>query len=133
MVLIKLKEKNKVAIIITTIGLILIVYLIIKVKKMVTKNKQLESELKKVTFSLRSAYVKFRKTFEQFAPFTKNFTEEEKNGFIFLGCPIDGVIFGEDKIKFIEIKTGESQLSGKQKKIRKLIENNQVEFQEVRY
>ena len=47
--------------------------------------------------------------------------------------PIDGVIFGKDKIKFVEIKTGESQLSGKQKKIRKMIENGQVEFMEVRY
>lgn len=97
------------------------------------KNKDIESELKKTTFALRSAYVKFGKTFEQFVPFTKNFTQEEKNGFIFLGMPIDGIIFGQDKIKFIEIKTGEAQLSGKQRKIKKMVENGQVEFQEVRY
>ncbi len=47
--------------------------------------------------------------------------------------PIDGVIFGDDMIKFIEIKTGNAQLSSKQKKIKKMIENNQVEFKEVRY
>ena len=97
------------------------------------KSKFLTKELKNTTFALRSAYVKFGKTFEQFAPFTKDFTEEEKNNFIFLGMPIDGVIFGDDKIKFIEIKTGEAQLSVKQKKIRKMIENGLVEFQEVRY
>ncbi len=100
---------------------------------MVKQNKHLEEELKKTTFALRSAYIKFGKTFEQFAPFTKDFTQEEKNGFTFLGMPIDGVIFGEDMIKFVEIKTGESQLSGKQKKIKKMVENGQVEFMEVRY
>lgn len=97
------------------------------------KSKDLESQLKKTTFALRSAYVKFGKTFEQFVPFTKDFTQEEKNGFVFLGMPIDGVIFGEDKIKFIEIKTGESQLSGKQKRIKKMINEGKVEFMEVRY
>ncbi len=52
---------------------------------------------------------------------------------MFLGVPIDGVIFGEDKIKFIEIKTGGAQLSPKQKKIKNMVENGQVEFMEVRY
>lgn len=128
---IKLKEKNKYVITtITTAGIIALAYLAYRLNK---KSKDLESQLKKITFSLRSAYVKFGKTFEQFAPFTKNFTQEEKNGFTFLGMPIDGVIFGEDKIKFVEIKTGESQLSGKQKRIKKMVENGQVEFMEVRY
>lgn len=115
---------------IVTIGMIALGYLTYRLHK---KSKDLESQLKKTTFSLRSAYVKFGKTFEQFAPFTKDFTQEEKNGFVFLGMPIDGVIFGDDKIKFIEIKTGEAQLSGKQKKIKKMIEDGQVEFMEVRY
>lgn len=100
---------------------------------MAKQNRDIELQLKKTTFDLRSAYVKFGKTFEHFVPFTKDFTQEEKNGFIFLGMPIDGVIFGEDSIKFIEIKTGEAQLSSKQKKIKAMIENGQVEFLEVRY
>lgn len=119
--------------IITTIVIILASALFYKLHNLSKRNNNLESELKKATFSLRSAYVKFGKTFEQFAPFTKDFTEEEKNGFIFLGCPIDGVIFGKDKIKFIEIKTGESKLSGKQKKIKKMIEEGKIEFLEMRY
>ena len=100
---------------------------------MVKQNRDIEAELKKATFNLRSAYIRFGKTFEQFVPFTKDFTQEEKNGFVFLGMPIDGVIFGEDNIKFVEIKTGEAQLSGKQKNIKKMVENGQVEFMEVRY
>jgi predicted Holliday junction resolvase-like endonuclease len=116
--------------VITTLIAIILVYIAYRLHK---KSKHLESELKKTIFSLRSAYVKFGKTFEQFVPFTKDFTQEEKNGFVFLGMPIDGVIFGEDKIKFIEIKTGESQLSGKQKRIKKMINEGKVEFMEVRY
>ena len=116
--------------IITTITIIVVGYVAYRLYK---KSKDIEAELKKTIFALRSAYVKFGKTFEQFAPFTKDFTEEEKNGFIFLGMPIDGVIFGKDKIKFIEIKTGESQLSTKQKKIKKMISQGSVEFQEIRY
>ncbi len=116
--------------VIIIIGILAISYI---AYKLYMKSRNLEIELKQATFSLRSAYVKFGKTFEQFAPFTKDFTEEEKNGFIFLGMPIDGIIFGEDKIKFIEIKTGESQLSGKQKKIKRMVENGQIEFVEVRY
>jgi len=111
----------------------IIAYLSYKLYSIVKQNRGIESQLKKTTFALRSAYVKFGKTFEQFVPFTKDFTQEEKNGFIFLGMPIDGVIFGEDNIKFVEIKTGEAQLSGKQKKIKAMIENGQVEFMEVRY
>ncbi len=131
---IKFKEKNKYAItIITTTAVIVVGYLSYKLYKMVKQNKDIAAELKKATFNLRSAYVRFGKTFEQFAPFTKDFTQEEKNGFTFLGMPIDGIIFGDDKIKFVEIKTGEAQLSGKQKKIKRMIENGQVEFMEVRY
>jgi predicted Holliday junction resolvase-like endonuclease len=127
----KLKEKNKyVWQITTTLG---IIGLVIIWRLMSKKVRQLKSELKKSAFAIKSAYIKFGKTFEHFAPFTKDFTQEEKNGFIFLGCPIDGVIFGQDKIKFIEIKTGEAQLSAKQRKIKEMINQGKVEFMEVRY
>ena len=92
----------------------------------------LKEVLKRYKFGIRSAYVKFGKTFEQYAPFTKNFPGD-KNKFVFLGCPIDGIIFDEDKIRFIEIKTGNSMLSPKQKFIKKQIEDGKVEFREVRY
>ncbi len=119
-----------VIIIITTLIAITLGYFAYRLYK---KSKDLESQLKQATFSLRSAYVKFGKTFEQFVPFTNDFTQEEKNRFVFLGMPIDGIIFGEDSIKFVEIKTGAAQLSGKQKKIKKMIEDGRVEFKEVRY
>ncbi len=47
--------------------------------------------------------------------------------------PIDLIAFDKDTIKFIEVKTGQSQLSPKQKYIKKQIEEGRVEFKEVRY
>jgi predicted Holliday junction resolvase-like endonuclease len=46
--------------------------------------------------------------------------------------PVDYVYFGEDKIVFIEIKMGTSQLSQKQKDIRRLVEEGKVYFEEHR-
>ena len=72
---------------------------------------------------------------EQFAPFTKTF---EKLGwdpqeFKFLGRPVDGVQFQEDEIIIVEFKTGNSQMSGKQKHIKELVEQRKVRFEEIRF
>lgn len=92
----------------------------------------LEEELNKHKYALKSAYVKFGKLFEHFAPFTKIFPADMEK-FIFLGQPIDGIAFEDNKIVFIEIKTGNARLSQKQEQIKKLVEENKVEFKEVRY
>lgn len=99
---------------------------------MKSKIVELEEELKKYKFGIKSAYVKFGKSFENFVPFIHNFPgDREKTQF--LGMPIDFISFDEDTIKFIEIKTGNSQLSPKQKNIKNMIEDGKVEFREVRY
>ena len=72
---------------------------------------------------------------EQFAPFTKAF---EKLGwdpqeFKFLGRPVDGVQFQEDEIIIVEFKTGNSQMSDKQKHIKELVEQRKVRFEEIRF
>jgi predicted Holliday junction resolvase-like endonuclease len=46
--------------------------------------------------------------------------------------PIDYIYFGEDKIVFLEVKMGTSQLSEKQKNIRRLIQEGRVYFEEHR-
>lgn len=46
--------------------------------------------------------------------------------------PVDYVAFEDEKITFIEIKMGTSQLSQKQRNIRRLIEEGKVYFKEVR-
>ena len=46
--------------------------------------------------------------------------------------PIDYVYFGEDKIIFIEVKMGTSQLSEKQKNIARLVKEGKVFFEQHR-
>jgi len=100
--------------------------------RLYSRIKELRNELKSSKSKLISAYVKFGKSFEYFVPFTKKFKGNlEKT--VFLGMPIDFICFDKDAIKFIEVKTGNSGLSIKQKFIKKQIEEGKVKFIEVRY
>lgn len=78
-----------------------------------------------------SAAVKHGKTFEQLIPLSEGFPGNPR-GFRFLGDPIDGILFEEDGVTFIEFKTGGSALTEGQKKIKSLIEDNKVEWKEIR-
>ena len=52
--------------------------------------------------------------------------------FRFLGAPIDGVQFEDDRIVLVEFKSGQSRLSSRQRRIRDLVREGRVEFREVR-
>lgn len=66
---------------------------------------------------------------EHIAPFLDDFPfKNDSKGLNFLGMPIDYVHFGKDKITFIEVKSGNSRLSKKQKDIKTLIESGKVDF-----
>ena len=49
-----------------------------------------------------------------------------------MGQPIDYISFGDDEITFIEVKSGNSQLSQKQRHIRDLVKAKLVSWKEVR-
>jgi predicted Holliday junction resolvase-like endonuclease len=68
---------------------------------------------------------------EQFLPFLNNYPYSPSN-FRFIGNPIDGLQFEDDKIVFVEFKTNKSNLSKKQEKIKELVDKKKVEFLEVR-
>ncbi len=114
-------------IIIGLVGIVLVwvIYLYKKISSLNLEIKKAESEIK-------SVQVRFGKTFEKFVPFITDFPVDREK-FVFLGMPIDGIAFEDDKITFIEIKTGCSQLSTKQRNIRDIVRNKQVFFKEVRY
>ena len=78
--------------------------------------------------SLSSRYGKMT---EQFMPFLKNYPYLPEN-FRFIGSPIDGIQFEDDKIVLIEFKTATSQMSEKQKHIAELTWQKKVEFKEIR-
>jgi predicted Holliday junction resolvase-like endonuclease len=80
----------------------------------------------------RSQSVKHGILLEQFVPFMQNFPYQ-KEQFTFLGKPIDGIVFGDDEVVFMEFKTGKSQLSAKQKHVRDLVERKRVVWKELRY
>lgn len=101
------------------------------VYKLYSKNKILRLEIKTYLSKIKSQQVMFGKSFEHFVPFIKDFPGDREKT-VFLGMPIDLIAFDEDSIKFIEVKTGQSQLSNKQKFIKKQIEDGKVEFLEVR-
>ena len=49
-----------------------------------------------------------------------------------MGKPIDYVSFGDDEITFIDGKSGNAQLSSKQRQIRDLVKQKLVSWKEVR-
>lgn len=115
-------------IIIVTVLIIMVIYISRKQKRII----ELEGELSEIKHSLKSAYVKFGKSFEHFIPFSKEYPGNREKS-VFLGMPIDYISFDEDSIKFIECKTGNSQLNANQKRIKGLVENKKIEWHEVRY
>ena len=52
--------------------------------------------------------------------------------FRFLGTPIDGIQFEDDKIVFLEFKTAGSQLSARQRHIAEQVFQKRVEFKEIK-
>jgi predicted Holliday junction resolvase-like endonuclease len=72
---------------------------------------------------------------ENFAPFLEGFKYDPKSAH-FLGAPLDFIIYdinsADPAIIFLEVKTGKSKLSNKQKLIKNLIKTGKVRFEEYR-
>ena len=107
---------------------IILIIILKNLKSRYNLHQELHENLK---HDYKSMYVKHGKSFEQLFPFMKNYPYEYRN-FRFIGNPIDGLSFENDKIVFMEFKTGDSKLSEKQKKIKSLVENKKVEWQEIK-
>ena len=95
-----------------------------KIAELSEKNTNLHSRQK-------SEEVRLGFLSEKLAPFLENFPTDTKD-LQHLGNPIDYVHFGKEGITFVEVKSGNSKLSKKQKDIKKMIENKKVKFEEYR-
>jgi len=84
-----------------------------------------------VAFSKNSLSSKYGKMTEQFMPFLKDYPYDPQN-FRFLGTPVDGIQFEDNKIVFIEFKSSNSQLTPRQRQIAELVWQKKVEFEEHR-
>jgi len=98
----------------------------------VEKKLEEETESRKKTLSQKkSSEVRLGHIAEKLAPFLEDFPYEPENA-TFLGQPIDYIVFEEEEIVFIEIKSGNSQLSQKQRNIRDLVKNKCISWKEIR-
>jgi predicted Holliday junction resolvase-like endonuclease len=114
-------------------GLCLVIFiLIIILIHFIKKTNKLEEKISDLKSSKKSVEVKYGQTWEEFVPFLEDFPYTKEN-FKFIGNPIDGIAFEDNKIAFVEIKTGHSKMSEKQKHIKDLIEQGKIEFKELRY
>ena len=107
--------------IVTLFLLILIFWLYIRAMR-----KLIDLKFRKLSLSSR-----YGRITEQFMPFMKDFPYDVHN-FRFIGNPIDGIQFEENKIIIMEFKSASAPLTPKQKRIRELVKRKQVEFEEVR-
>lgn len=84
----------------------------------------------------RSAAVQWGKTIEHFVPFIEEFPIPAED-VVFLGMPIDYVGFTNTgsktkcEVHFVEVKSGSSFLMGKQKNIKKAIQEGRVYWHEI--
>lgn len=95
------------------------------------KFEEANQKLKKDLSLRKSREVLFGQSAEKIAPFLDEFGFDPRDS-QFLGQPIDYVVFNEDEVCFVEIKTGKAKLTQKQKKIKKLIEEKKVNWKELR-
>ena len=81
----------------------------------------------------KSSEVKTGHIAEKLAPYLSNFPKySDKADITPVFAPIDYMIFDTDAIKFVEIKSGDSRLSKKQRRIRELVKEGKVEWHEMR-
>jgi predicted Holliday junction resolvase-like endonuclease len=84
----------------------------------------------------RSGAVQWGKTIEHFVPFMSGFPVPPEDC-TFLGMPIDYVAFKDTgsktkcSVHFVEVKSGSAFLMGKQKNIKKAIEEGRVHWHEI--
>lgn len=81
--------------------------------------------------SQKSTEVRTGLLLETWAPFLDTFPYDPRSA-RFLGNPLDYVVFGEDEVVFLEVKTGDSSLSKSQRNIKELIEAGKVRFELMR-
>jgi predicted Holliday junction resolvase-like endonuclease len=111
--------------------ILVIIILIVIVAVLFIHSLTLERKLNDALSKKQSQSTRYGQIFEQMIPFSNDFPFDPKN-FRFLGNPIDGIVFEDDKITFCEIKLNNSTMTPKQKNIKSLVEDKKVYWKEIR-
>lgn len=113
-----------------------------KIKQLEVKIKEKEVEFEKERALIRkdakkrSGAVQWGKSIEHFVPFMEKFPVPVEDC-QFLGMPIDYVAFSNTgsktkcSVHFVEVKSGSAFLMGKQKNIKKAIQEGRVHWHEI--
>jgi len=117
--------------IITILLIVVTLYLYNKLQREQYRSKSLAASYDKVLSQKKSSEVVTGQIAEKLVPFLKNFNHNPRDA-TFCGSPIDYVIFGPDQITILEIKTGNSRLTKKQRHIKSLVQNGDVVWEEIR-
>lgn len=91
----------------------------------------LRRDLTAVRSGKQSQSTRYGQITEQFMPWASNYPYDP-SGFRFLGSPIDGVQFEEDRVILMEFKTADGKLTTTQRRIRDLVRDGKVGFEEFR-
>jgi predicted Holliday junction resolvase-like endonuclease len=113
-------------------GLIVAVLaLVLVVRGYHDKVTRLQDELKAAQSSRQSLATTYGRITEQWAPFMAGYPYEPR-GFRFLGSPVDGVQFEDDKVVFVEFKANTGSLTERERRIKENVQAGRVEWLEFR-
>lgn len=90
-----------------------------------------EESYKQLLSQKKSSEIILGQITEKLAPFLQYFTWDPQQA-QFMGNPVDYIVFGDEEISFVEIKSGNAQLSIKQRKIKDLIKKGKVGWYEIK-
>ena len=80
----------------------------------------------------RSISASYGRITEQWFPLMDRYPHDAA-GFRFLGTPVDGIQFEEDRVIFVEFKSRTSELSTAQRRLKEIIMNGKVSWEEFHF
>jgi predicted Holliday junction resolvase-like endonuclease len=110
------------------LALLLLFLLFLVVGRLRVLTARLDDE----TYRRQSLSTTYGRITEQWFPLMPDYPYDPQN-FRFLGSPVDGVQFEEDRIVFVEFKANRSRLSRSQEHYKRLIEEGYVYWEEFRF
>lgn len=105
--------------------------LVVVVRIYADRVSKLKERLRELESSKQSLSTVYGRITEQWAPFMAGYPHDPRQ-FRFLGSPVDGIQFEDDRIVFVEFKANGSRLTPREQRIRQLVEEKKVEWLEFR-
>lgn len=120
----------------TVLDIVLIIVFFLLILYIIDRQKKYSRLLDRfniINKDIKSLRIRFGKQIEEFIPFFDDLFPYDRKKFYALGQPIDGIYFGDDKIVFLEFKSGKAGKTQMERKIEQLVNEKKVEFKEIRY